>query len=687
MEAPEALEEDELVVDLEDFEEELVEVTGAAEEPVVEVEESSEEAEAEEVADARPVRREEDLVAEAKVFSKYGLAEKARDRLDELLEVNPAHLEGLQLLARMELEGGDSESALALAGRLADASKEAGDSDLYDELRGDFAVEDLVLEALDLPGASPDISPEQDLTPDDAILAESPESTELEPIAAELDEDVPEPAAAEPAEEPVAVEPVEVEPAAVEVSGVEPATAEPTEAEPVPVEPEEAELASAEAAETEPTAAEAVEVEPVSIEPEEDEPASVEATDAEPASVETVEAESAAAEPEDAEPAAVEPAEVESVASKAKAKRSKDRIAQLLEDLSLDAFDAPTRRPRSVQDEPRPAAVDPEPVTPEPAVSELAATAPTSEPVSGPVIPEVVAGGTAAESAPEPTEADAEDIEPAAAEPAVAAPAASKGGLFSLKDELDLDDLVDQEDDEEIVVAAGQETDAVEDVASEPADSAEDSLDETGMSWLEDVEPVPAASESGEGLEDLDSLFDEEDDFFDLAAELEEELGADAMARVDGDVSSLESQEGTLEEIIEGFKQGVADHLSEEDYETHFNLGIAYREMGLLDEAIGEFQVASKDEAHLADSAGMLGMCFMEKGLPELAIRWYKKGLEASEISEEATLGLLYDLASTYESMGEPESAYRTFVEIYGINTNFRDVAGKMQELAPQKPA
>jgi tetratricopeptide (TPR) repeat protein len=227
--------------------------------------------------------------------------------------------------------------------------------------------------------------------------------------------------------------------------------------------------------------------------------------------------------------------------------------------------------------------------------------------------------------------------------------------------------------------------------ASAPAASApaaQDNLDETGMSWLQDETPVPSQAVAGkEGGGDLESLFDEEDDFFDLAAELEAELGSEGMARVDTGVSSMESQEGTLEEIIEGFKQGVAEHLADEDYDTHFNLGIAYREMGLLDEAIGEFQVSSKDEHYLAESAGMLGMCFNEKGLPELAVRWYKKGLESPQINDDATIGLLYDLATTYESMGEPESAYRTFVEIYGINTNFRDAAAKMQELAPQKQA
>src|SRR6185436_10350426 len=97
--------------------------------------------------------------------------------------------------------------------------------------------------------------------------------------------------------------------------------------------------------------------------------------------------------------------------------------------------------------------------------------------------------------------------------------------------------------------------------------------------------------------------------------------------------------EQSLEDIVEGFKKGVAEHLSPTDYDTHFNLGIAYREMGLLDEAIGEFQIAAKDAGHLVLCCSMLGLCFLDKGLPELAIKWYRRGLEAPGLGEEDTLG------------------------------------------------
>ena len=79
----------------------------------------------------------------------------------------------------------------------------------------------------------------------------------------------------------------------------------------------------------------------------------------------------------------------------------------------------------------------------------------------------------------------------------------------------------------------------------------------------------------------------------------------------------------------------------------------------------------------------MLGICFMEKGLPELAVRWYRKGLESPQINEEVALGLLYDMGIAYAQLGDYDAAYKTFVEIYGMNSNFRDVSTKLQELTP----
>jgi tetratricopeptide (TPR) repeat protein len=210
--------------------------------------------------------------------------------------------------------------------------------------------------------------------------------------------------------------------------------------------------------------------------------------------------------------------------------------------------------------------------------------------------------------------------------------------------------------------------------ASQSAASQPDpALDDTGMSWLDEADSGKDANAARAA-----SLFDEEEDFFDLAGELEQELSQEAAFQ---GADLLVQQEQSLEEIVEGFKKGVAEHLSPTDYDTHFNLGIAYREMGLIDEAIGEFQLSAKDSRYLVSCCSMLGLCFLDKGLPELAIKWYRRGLEAEEIGEEDTLGLLYDMGCAYLAMGDNAGAYKTFVDVYGINTNYRDVVARIEEL------
>jgi tetratricopeptide (TPR) repeat protein len=172
-----------------------------------------------------------------------------------------------------------------------------------------------------------------------------------------------------------------------------------------------------------------------------------------------------------------------------------------------------------------------------------------------------------------------------------------------------------------------------------------------------------------------ENLFADEDDFFDLAAELETELADD------DEPIALAEEEQSLEEIFREFKKGVEQQLDSEDYDTHYNLGIAYKEMGLIDEAIGEFQLASKDPKRAVECASMLGLCFLEKGMPQLAIKWYRKGIEMPEITEDEHVGLLYDLGSAYVEVGDTDNAQKAFMEVYGMNTNYRDIIGRIKQL------
>ena len=125
----------------------------------------------------------------------------------------------------------------------------------------------------------------------------------------------------------------------------------------------------------------------------------------------------------------------------------------------------------------------------------------------------------------------------------------------------------------------------------------------------------------------------------------------------------------------------------EEDPETHYNLGIAFREMGLLDEAIGELQKTCQavDRGHpfpqVMQTYTWLAQCFLDKGVPEAAIRWYQKALTAPGIDEETCTALHYELAAAHETAGDKPSALKHFMEVYGRNIDYRDVAERIKPL------
>jgi tetratricopeptide (TPR) repeat protein len=126
---------------------------------------------------------------------------------------------------------------------------------------------------------------------------------------------------------------------------------------------------------------------------------------------------------------------------------------------------------------------------------------------------------------------------------------------------------------------------------------------------------------------------------------------------------------------------------SKETFETHFNMGTAYREMGLLDDAAREFQAAigSLNQAvfprEFVQCCGMLSTCFVEKGMPRSAIRWCQSGLGIPGLSRHEEVALRYDLGMAYSLTGEPERALESFEFVFRIDPGYRDVAARIDSL------
>jgi tetratricopeptide (TPR) repeat protein len=171
-----------------------------------------------------------------------------------------------------------------------------------------------------------------------------------------------------------------------------------------------------------------------------------------------------------------------------------------------------------------------------------------------------------------------------------------------------------------------------------------------------------------------------------------EEKSAPSARASGGEKAAAGGESGPLKEVFDEFRAELGEMgVEDEDLETHYNLGIAFREMGLLEEAIGEFQKVAqatdrgKAFRYAMQCCTLLGLAFMEKGQPGIAAIWYERALLTPGMDTESKLALRYDLGVAQESAGELDAALKSFSQVYAINIDYRDVAERIHSL--QKPA
>ena len=177
---------------------------------------------------------------------------------------------------------------------------------------------------------------------------------------------------------------------------------------------------------------------------------------------------------------------------------------------------------------------------------------------------------------------------------------------------------------------------------------------------------------------------DSDEGLFDLAAELEKDEESSEVKA--GDLGLSASEEFSVEETLQAFKRGVAKTISEHDSTTHYDLGIAFKEMGLYKDAIQEFFTASRDPARYADCMMMASMIMRENGDNIRAIETCRTALSSEGIGGKEAASLYFELGQALQTLGKKEHARWAIDQGQSLDPEFGalpDLLGSLEGVAP----
>jgi tetratricopeptide (TPR) repeat protein len=158
-----------------------------------------------------------------------------------------------------------------------------------------------------------------------------------------------------------------------------------------------------------------------------------------------------------------------------------------------------------------------------------------------------------------------------------------------------------------------------------------------------------------------------EGDFFDLAGELEDEL------------TTKSSVPTEVRDVFNAFKQGVSESVAAEDFETHYDLGIAYREMGLIEDAISEFEICAKLPGRFATSSYQLGLCEIARSNWAKAQEHLDGALKLPKLDPQEKISLSYELAEVCLKLNNPQRAAMLYEEVQKLDPTFREVSERIK--------
>ncbi|PYP18166.1 MAG: hypothetical protein DMD52_02980 [Gemmatimonadetes bacterium] len=203
-------------------------------------------------------------------------------------------------------------------------------------------------------------------------------------------------------------------------------------------------------------------------------------------------------------------------------------------------------------------------------------------------------------------------------------------------------------------------------------------------------EPPPAAREKRTAPKDAKLKVRDEaaaaGDFVDLSAMILEEESPPRDTRMKvPDEEPTGDEEKDFQEMLARFKQGIDENIDEADFQSHYDLGVAFKEMGLLDEAIAELQKALRAPEGKLRTSEMLGVCFLDKGAYIVAESILRRGLELPASGDQERLGVLYSLGRALEEQGKKAEAREIYGRVFAVDIRFKDVGERARALAKAK--
>ena len=172
------------------------------------------------------------------------------------------------------------------------------------------------------------------------------------------------------------------------------------------------------------------------------------------------------------------------------------------------------------------------------------------------------------------------------------------------------------------------------------------------------------------------------DAFLDLGSMIFEESGPrDTRMRIDRREPQDTDDQREFKEILEQFKRGIDQNLESDDYQAHYDLGVAFKEMGLLDEAIAEFQKALRAPEGRLRTSEALGMAFFEKGQFAISEAVLRRAVDSADDGDEAKIGLIYWLGRALEAQGKSGDAITSYERAMAVDIQFMDLSDRIHRL------